>query len=463
MSGAWMRRDSSLFFWASRNNPVAVVLIRLLSSIVAAASWHQCEAGLNDNYPFSVLSEQEGDGHRIVARNNGPAPVSVRVSLLYSSYATPDRRFPVSAVVPPNGGLLYLGHFKRTMSGVGYSFRYQSSWMLGDFNVRQAPDAVYRLPYPDGTAYRIGQSPGGPITTHRSRGDAFAVDIGMAQDTPIVAARDGIVIYTEANQIYGGKSPDMLDKANEVRIQHEDGTIGIYAHLAHGGVYVYPGQRVRAGERIGLVGSTGYSSGPHLHFAVQKVANDGETLCMESLPFRFYLGDPPKVFSPQYGMVAVADYSRGGSIPKTIAANDVPVSVSTVSTVEPNASVSGGSDMFITVSIPPRVRAYLTAVQPWQWFAGMVGLVVLVLMLDKWRTARRQHAVLEMYEPAIYSISPEAPAMQGQRAWEMLVKACFGDRARAERLVEYEHRKAPSISRDEAALRAHERLRRDRR
>lgn len=441
------------------------MLIRLLSFIAVLVVPGLCNAGQNDNYPFTVQSEQEGDGHRIVARNNGPAPVSVKVSLLYSAYATPDRRFPVSAVVPPNGGVLYLGHFKRTISGVGYSFRYQSSWMLGDFNARQAPDAVYRLPYPDGTAYRIGQAPGGPITTHRSRGDAYAVDIGMPQDTPIVAARDGVVIYTEANQVYGGKSPDMLDKANEVRIQHEDGTIGIYAHLAHGGVYVYPGQRVRAGDRIGLVGSTGNSSGPHLHFAIQKVANDGETLCMESLPFRFYVGDPPRVFSPQYGMVAVADYSQSGSVPTTTAPHDMSVSVSTVATVgrEPNASVSGGPDMFITVTIPPRVRASLTAIQPWQWFAGMVGVVVLVLMLDKWRTARRLRAVFEMHEPGIYFASPKAPAMQGQRAWEMLVKACFGDRARAERLVEYEHRKAPSISRDEAALRAHERLRRDRR
>ena len=71
---------------------------------------------------------------------------------------------------------------------------------------------------------------------------------------PIIAARAGVVIDTEANQIYGGQSPDMMSKANAVRIQHVDGTIALYAHLAHGGVYVYPGQRVTVGTQIGLAG-----------------------------------------------------------------------------------------------------------------------------------------------------------------------------------------------------------------
>ena len=61
-------------------------------------------------------------------------------------------------------------------------------------------------------------------------------------------------------------------------------SIGNYAHLRARGVRVAPGQRVAAGETIGLSGNTGFSSGPHLHFSVFKTRNGKER---ESLPIRF--------------------------------------------------------------------------------------------------------------------------------------------------------------------------------
>jgi len=74
---------------------------------------------------------------------------------------------------------------------------------------------------------------------------------------------------------YGGR-------ANFVRILHDDGSMALYAHLKSEGVLVRVGQRVRAGQPIGLSGNTGFTTGPHLHFAVQ--INRGMKL--ESIPFR---------------------------------------------------------------------------------------------------------------------------------------------------------------------------------
>ena len=54
---------------------------------------------------------------------------------------------------------------------------------------------------------------------------------------------------------------------NYVMIDHGDGKISIYGHLS--GVTVQPGQHVVAGQRIGYVGSTGYSTGPHLHYEMR--------------------------------------------------------------------------------------------------------------------------------------------------------------------------------------------------
>lgn len=214
------------------------------------------------NYPFSIDSEETPFGHRIVAVNAGPAPVTAKVSLVNSQYIKTSREFPLYVVVPPNGRTLFLGDIRRAMEKVGYTFRLKYEWVLGDMHAVQAPDARYRMPFRDGATYQITQAPGGPITTHTKPDSQFAIDIPMPEGTPLVAARAGTVIYTESGQVYGAKRPDMLGKANEVKILHSDGTIASYAHLAYGGVHVYPGQRVEEGQQIGLAGSTGYSSGP---------------------------------------------------------------------------------------------------------------------------------------------------------------------------------------------------------
>jgi murein DD-endopeptidase MepM/ murein hydrolase activator NlpD len=71
-------------------------------------------------------------------------------------------------------------------------------------------------------------------------------------------------------------------RANFVRILHDDGSMALYAHLKTGGVLVRVGQQVQAGQQIGLSGNTGFTTGPHLHFAVQ--VNRGMRLV--SIPFR---------------------------------------------------------------------------------------------------------------------------------------------------------------------------------
>ena len=360
-------------------------------------------AGQNDNYPFSIDSEKTPKGHRIVARNAGPAPVSVIVSLVDSQRISTDRQFPLFVVVPPGGGTLFLGEVRPAMSGVGYSFRTKYTWILGDFNAAQSPDAVYRLPYRDGMTFRIGQSPGGPITTHTSPDSQFAVDIPMPEGTPVLAAREGTVIYTEANQVYGAQVPDMMDKANEVRIQHVDGTFAIYAHLAHGGGYVYAGQRVAAGQQIGLAGSTGYSSGPHLHFAVQTVRRTYDKIETVSLPFRFYVGNPPVVFNPKFGMLAKADYSVPGVIPGTTQPKQVAITPTQTQTnfQQPIASR-------LTVIINPvivgwfeKLKSKADSLNGLVWIGGAIVLLVLYLNRKGKESAEGRRRVLEVREPTL--------------------------------------------------------------
>ncbi|HCJ27992.1 MAG TPA: peptidase M23, partial [Pseudomonas sp.] len=79
----------------------------------------------------------------------------------------------------------------------------------------------------------------------------------------------------------GGRLPDPA--GNYVRIVHDDGTHSAYLHLKRGSVQVKAGQQVKVGTLLGQSGNTGRSTGPHLHFVVQKSYGDS----MVSIPFRF--------------------------------------------------------------------------------------------------------------------------------------------------------------------------------
>jgi len=90
------------------------------------------------------------------------------------------------------------------------------------------------------------------------------VDIGATRGTPIHAAADGTVIVARANGWNGGYG-------NYVVITHPNGSQTLYSHMR--GVIVSPGQGVASGQVIGYVGSTGISTGAHLHFEVRGAAN----------------------------------------------------------------------------------------------------------------------------------------------------------------------------------------------
>jgi murein DD-endopeptidase MepM/ murein hydrolase activator NlpD len=148
-----------------------------------------------------------------------------------------------------------------------------------------SPDArpdeqPYLLPI-DTSEWRIDQGFGGRFS-HAEPQSRYAIDLAVDEGTPVLAARAGIVMQVEDDFEGAGLDREkFVDRANHVRLLHEDGTMTVYAHLAPESVMVSQGQRVRSGQRLGSSGNTGFSTGPHLHFAVQ--VNRGMDLV--SIPF----------------------------------------------------------------------------------------------------------------------------------------------------------------------------------
>lgn len=143
-------------------------------------------------------------------------------------------------------------------------------------------DVAYSLPIDENSHWELGQEFNGEYSHHDEQ-NRYAVDFIVPIGTPVLAARAGVVMETIANYGSGGQDAKIYaSRANFIRILHDDGSMGLYAHLQENGILVKAGQRVGLGEMIGYSGNTGFSSGPHLHFALQ--INTG--LRLVSIPFR---------------------------------------------------------------------------------------------------------------------------------------------------------------------------------
>jgi murein DD-endopeptidase MepM/ murein hydrolase activator NlpD len=279
------------------------------------------------DYPFRLLTRADGSDQQVVADNRGPAPITVYVTLTGENFAS-DQEWPMTAVVPPYTKLPLGRVYANDKNAGGYNFLFKYSHHFGNIDAVADADAVYRLPFEDGRAYAVSQAYGGRLSSHNNRENLYAVDFAMPVGSPVTAARGGTVIDVTLRHTEGGYDVSFIDKANTIAIVHDDGTVAEYAHLSPGPEIVKVGQRVNAGDLLGYSGSTGYSSGPHLHFILSRpTVTDGKVTRI-SLPVTFYSGDPAVRFSARAGSTVTANYHTPAVAP-TIAPQDVTANTAT--------------------------------------------------------------------------------------------------------------------------------------
>ncbi|MEX6500783.1 peptidoglycan DD-metalloendopeptidase family protein [Pseudomonas zhanjiangensis] len=214
-------------------------------------------------------------GETLLVRNDLYAPVQIELKLVDVTNAVGAPEQPINWVLPPRSKIRLATLAPRD---AGQPLRYTPKlrYALGDPRL-QPSQQRYPLPWRGGP-FRLTQGANGKYSHFTPKG-RYAMDIAMPEGTPIVAARGGVVVKTENAQSGRGNNPS----GNYVRILHDDGTMGVYLHLMKGSVQVQEGRRVKAGSLIARSGNTGNSTGPHLHFVVQR--NVG--LALESIPFNF--------------------------------------------------------------------------------------------------------------------------------------------------------------------------------
>ena len=195
-------------------------------------------------------------------------PVQIAVYASYGDYVageTPLYGFPVlraksESLLPAIGD-----------SGAQFNAsRFHLVHIPGDPNAEHRAAMPYRLPYAVATQHLVSQAYP-ELITHTDPSSEHAIDFEMPVGTGVHAARAGTVMDVAAD--YYRAAPETVDPeapANIVRVLHDDGTMALYGHLQLHSIRVLPGQHVARGEYIADSGNTGFSTGPHLHFVVQR-------------------------------------------------------------------------------------------------------------------------------------------------------------------------------------------------
>ena len=146
-----------------------------------------------------------------------------------------------------------------------------------------AASSPYLLPWQPGDWYECIQG-NNSVADHQGI-EAYAFDFPMSPGTLILAARAGTVSMVKSDSNVAGFDVKYDNDANYVLVDQGDGTSALYLHLMYQGALVQVGQRVQQGQPIALSGDTGWSSGPHLHFAVEQTV-PGKHLT-QSVPISF--------------------------------------------------------------------------------------------------------------------------------------------------------------------------------
>ena len=255
------------------------------------------EDELNNSYEAPQVTVSElgfNGGTRLFVRNTYHAPVQVVFELQDLRNVAPDTPRLGDVVLRPRSAA-ELVTVQTADASQPASFTYRFQYLPGDPNAQHRPLEPYRLPYALAKAYPVSQAYPDQLT-HTDPASHHAIDFVMPVGSGVYAARGGVVIEVASQYFRSGTQLEQDGpRANVVRILHDDGTLGLYAHLNWGAIRVTPGQRVRQGEYIADSGNTGFSTGPHLHFAVQR--NVGGRLVSVPVRFRGPAGAPARVVS----------------------------------------------------------------------------------------------------------------------------------------------------------------------
>ena len=211
---------------------------------------------------IKIYTEEFSKGFLLMADNQEFVPVSANIEFTLENLRLSGSNV---AILKPNEEQQIIAKLYIIDRTKPSKFSYKYSYNFGNtFQEHFDKNYEYALPYMQDSAYVVMQGYNGKFS-HQGQ---EALDFKMPVGTPIMAAREGIVVRVIENFDQGCPTRDCMKFNNIIMVQHPDGTFADYAHLMLNGATVEKGQRIEKGQLIGYSGNTGFSSAPHLHFVV---------------------------------------------------------------------------------------------------------------------------------------------------------------------------------------------------
>ncbi len=210
-----------------------------------------------------VFFEKKNNGYILYADNNAFCPVSMSIDLTLVNL-TFSKGAKKIFVLPQKTEKYILGELNAIYPAMPNRFVYNYRFSLGNVhNIRYDEQYEYDLPFLKNRGYYLFQGYQGSFSHQNDN----ALDFVMAEGTEITAAREGVVVKVVQNNTESCLREECKKMNSYILIYHSDGTIANYSHLTQNGSKVSAGDNVSKGQVIGFSGNTGFSSGPHLHFA----------------------------------------------------------------------------------------------------------------------------------------------------------------------------------------------------
>ncbi len=262
---------------------------RAVSSIALPAGDAISRVREPEGLHIAIERTDTDDSTQLIGVNNCRCVITLQVSIVQSDLADLPKGASYQATLEPEARQTVLE--RHHASGVKPELRYLWKAALGSPGAIHSPPRPYRAPFAVGATFTVSQAYPTRVT-HVTPDTQYAVDIALPDGTPVYAARAGTVINVRHDSFRGAALPALLDQANVIEILHDDGTIAVYAHLHWDSIRVRIGQRIQLGEYIANSGNTGFTTGPHLHFAVWRNAGVADV----SIPIEFAgIGGTPVV------------------------------------------------------------------------------------------------------------------------------------------------------------------------
>lgn len=253
---------------------VALAVLASRAAFAEPLAW-RCEALL------CVAIRQTHDDRIVLFDNRGPIDATVRIVAWPRGIVF--RRPPLRELVLAPGQQREAARFYTETCDENIKSELGFEHLLG--SQRTVHDDRTRYAFPFGGTQPRRLAAAGEGITHAGA-LRFAYDFDLPEGTPVLAARAGTVVQVKDGFHEGGTDPRLASRANAVVVAHADGTVATYGHL-RAGVGVRVADCVTTGQRIGESGDTGFSTGPHLHFQVGRIAGSEEGA---TLPIRFVGG-----------------------------------------------------------------------------------------------------------------------------------------------------------------------------